>query len=284
MCIAVIQLALASVSARATAQCGVASDSARAVTGTSDSSRYDPTPWVTRRDAAAFGAAAVATVALAPLDRPVSSEFDEPHWKQSRPLHHLARDVAFLGGDGPFVVSAALYVGSTFGDAHGLRRFAMHNMEAIALASAIAGIGKGIAGRALPGVKTRHAFEFGRGFHDGNGPFVSFPSGHTAAAFAFATTVAAEVERADSTQARRITVIAFGTAAAVGVARVIQRVHWPSDLPIAAVIGTWSGRTIQRHASDRGELGSLVRGLTVGLGPNRRTQLGWSSVAAFGVR
>ena len=236
--------------------------------------------WVTRNEALAFGAATVATISLGPFDHPISNEFIEPGWERRRRLHQVASDVAFFGGDGPFVMSAAILAGTELTGPVGLRRFAAHNVEAIALATILAGIGKGISGRALPGVRTKHAFELGRGFHDSNGPFVSFPSGHTAAAFAMAATIAGEVERSDSAHARLVDWLAYGGATAVGVARVAQRMHWPSDLPMAAFIGTWSGRVIQRHAGDAGPLGAILHGLTLGVGPTGATEFGWSSLAS----
>jgi membrane-associated phospholipid phosphatase len=111
---------------------------------------------------------------------------------------------------------------------------------------------------------------------------VAFPSGHTASAFATATTIVGEFGGADSSGSRLVRVIAYGGAAAVGVARVIQRVHWPSDLPVAAFIGVWSGETVQRRAGGSGVTAALVRGLAVGPTPNRRIQVGWSSLAAAG--
>ena len=249
-----------------------------AVGDTTAAARSARAPWFTRGDAIFFGGALGATALLAPLDRTISGEFSEPHWARSRRVHHLARDVAFFGGDGPFVVSMAL-AGTEVGDLPGVRSFAIHGMESVALATVITGIGKGVAGRALPGVKTKHAFEFGRGFHDRNGPFVSFPSGHTASAFAMATTVSAEVGRADSSHARLASAIAFGGAAAVGVARVVQRVHWPSDLPLAAVIGVWSGETVQRR-SGSGVTGALLRGIAIGPGAHGGMEVGWSSTTA----
>ncbi len=161
-----------------------------------------------------------------------------------------------------------------------LQRFALHNMEAIALATVLTGIGKGITGRALPDVSTNHSFQWGRGFHDANGPFVSFPSGHTAAAFAMASTVVGEFATGDSAHAGLIRRASYGLAAAVGVARVAQRVHWTSDLPLAAMIGVWSGRTVQSHAGGSGKVSALLRGLTLSPGAGGRVRLGWSGTAA----
>lgn len=240
-----------------------------------DSTRHASAPWVTRRDAIRLGIAAAATLSLAPLDKPISEEFAEPHWKDSRLAHHIAGDVAYLGGDGPFVASAVVAVAGTAVGPPALRRFAVHNMEAIALATVVTGLGKGIAGRALPGVQTKHAFEMGRGFHEDNGPFVSFPSGHTAAAFALATTISGEFRQVDSSHAALVSGIAFGAATAVGLARVVQHVHWLSDLPVAAVIGTWSGRVVQDHATDSSRASLLLHGLVIGRDRDR-VRFGWS--------
>lgn len=257
----------------------VDSTSALAAADTPQVVKHKRSPWVTRQDAFLFAGAIGATAAFAPLDHPVENEFNEPDLKNSRLLHHVAGDFAFLGGDGPFVASALLFAAGTVGNGSTLQRFALHNMEAIALATALAGIGKGVTGRALPGVRTKHAFEFGRGFHDANGPFVSFPSGHTAAAFAMAATVSGEAQLIDSTHAALISRIAFGAAGVVGIARVAQRVHWASDLPLAVVIGTWSGRTVQTHGKDPGKIGAILNGLTVAPGTDRRTRLGWTSAS-----
>ena len=67
---------------------------------------------------------------------------------------------------------------------------------AFLLAASVTGLGKGISGRALPSVNDSNPenFQFGRGFHDRNGPFVSFPSGHATASFAMAAALTSEVD------------------------------------------------------------------------------------------
>jgi membrane-associated phospholipid phosphatase len=107
-------------------------------------------------------------------------------------------------------------------------------------------LGKGISGRALPAVNDSNPenFQFGRGFHDGNGPFVSFPSGHTAASFAMAAALTSEADLWRPGMARIVGPIAYGTAGLVGLARMYQNDHWASDLPLAVAIGTWSGLTV----------------------------------------
>lgn len=276
-----LSLIALAISGRAPAQSGAPLNvGARDTSDTTATVRRASAPWFTRRDAFMFGGALGATALLVPLDRPISGEFGEPDWTRSRRAHHWARDVAFFGGDGPFIAAAVL-AGTDAGDFLGVHGLALHGMESIGLAAIITGLGKGVAGRALPGVKTTHEFEFGRGFHDRNGPFVSFPSGHTAAAFAMATTVSAEVGRADSSRARLVSILAYGGATAVGAARVVQRAHWPTDLPLAAAIGVWSGKTVQRRSA-AGRTDALLRGIAVGPAVHGGMEVGWSSLAASG--
>jgi membrane-associated phospholipid phosphatase len=135
----------------------------------------------------------------------------------------------------------------------------LHMTEAVLIAAGVNGLGKGVFGRALPSVNDNNPdnFQFFRGFHDRNGPFVSFPSGHTAASFAMASVVTAEVDRWHPGLARIVGPIAYGGAGLVGLARMYQNVHWASDLPLAAAIGTWSGLTVvARSHRDTGHSGT----------------------------
>jgi membrane-associated phospholipid phosphatase len=240
-----------------------------------DSSRADTNPWIIRHVGLAFGIATASTIGLAALDRPALHELSEPNVLQHRDLHEAAADVAKLGGVGPLALSAGLALVS-FGHP-AVQQFALHNAEAIALAATLTAITKGVVGRALPEVATKHSIQFGRGFHEGNGPFVSFPSGHTAAAFAFATTVAGELAHDSVAHSNLLGGAAFAIASGVGVARVVQRVHWPSDLPLGAFIGLWSGYAVQARAHRRSALSRTVNSLYLSSDGQRRVMLGYST-------
>lgn len=238
--------------------------------------RRDTVPWITHRDVIGGAAALAVTLALAPFDRRISNEFTEPEWRRGTDRQWVAGKVAALGGEDPFVLSGVLYAAGAVTDKPAFARFGLHSIEAVALGGGIAGLIRGFTGRALPNVNTREAFSFGRGFHDGNGPFVSFPSGHTTAAFAMAAVISGETRAVSPRVARVAGPVAFALAAAVGFARVAQRDHWPTDLPLAAAIGTWSGEAIESHASNRGLLWRAARGITLSPGGDGRRLIGWS--------
>jgi diacylglycerol kinase family enzyme/membrane-associated phospholipid phosphatase len=106
------------------------------------------------------------------------------------------------------------------------RRAALRGLAGMAIASASANVlAKRLVGRARPGRPLGSA-----------GPLpwtTSFPSGHAASAAAFATGVALEVPA--------LAVPVGGLAAAVGVSRLVSRVHYPSDVLAGFALGTAAG-------------------------------------------
>lgn len=205
-------------------------------------------PWFTRREMMVGGLAIVATLAVSPLDRPVAGELQEKQWQHNSDLHHVAQQFAFAGGPGPFVLGAGLYTVGRLARVPRLADIGVHVTESVLLAAGITALGKGISGRALPGVQTSEQFQWGRGFHANNGPYVAFPSGHTAASFAVASALTAEADAWRPGSGRYVGPVVYTTAAGVALARLYQDVHWVSDLPLAAAIGTWSGLTIVGRA------------------------------------
>lgn len=202
-------------------------------------------PLVTHRELTGLGTAIVLTGAIAPFDARIRAFMQSPRLQRMRGLRPAANGAAFMGGPGPFLLGAALFAGGRAGRARSVADVGVHLTEAVLLSAAIDGLGKGISGRALPQHSTDpDNIEIGRGFHRGNGPYVSFPSGHTAAAFAMATVLTREAERWHPEAGRIIAPLAYGGASLIGVARVYQNLHWASDLPLAAAIGTWSGISI----------------------------------------
>jgi len=72
----------------------------------------------------------------------------------------------------------------------------------------------------------------------------SFPSGHAAATWSFATVVARRYR-----DKPLIGISAYGVATAVSFARVGGSNHFPSDVLVGATIGTLMGRFVLRHRS-----------------------------------
>ena len=216
-------------------------------------------PWVTKRELLGAGISLLATIAVSPLDKPVANELQGAGWQKDEPLHSASQVLAFAGGPGPFFLGAGFFAVGRLARAPALSDAGAHVTEAVLLAAGLTGLGKGIAGRALPGVQSSESFEWARGFHKGNGPFVSFPSGHTAAGFAMAAALTEEAEAWHPGLEHFVGPAAYSTASAIGLARLYQHVHWVSDLPLAAAIGTWSGLSVESHVHRRRRGSAITR-------------------------
>jgi membrane-associated phospholipid phosphatase len=243
--------------------------------------------YVSHRELILGGTALLATALLAPLDRPIQHGMQAEDLQDNRDLRHAANAFSFYGGPGPFIAGGVLYIAGRGASSTSLAALGVHLTEGVVVAAGINGLLKGVSGRTLPNVATREPgnFSFGRGFHEGNGSFVSFPSGHTAASFAAAAVLTAELSSWDSSAARIVRPVTYSAATLVAVSRLYQNVHWASDLPIGAAIGVLSGTTVvtwaRRHPAnwiDR----SLV-GVTVAR-DGHRTMLVESVPLSFGVR
>jgi len=205
-----------------------------------------------KADVLAFTGAAVATAAIAPFDRTVQRAMQARDVHDVGALHTTANALAFVGGPGPFVGGGLLYVVGRTTNSERAATLGVTLTEGVTFAAVLNGLVKGFSGRELPNATTKDPgdFSFGRGFHDRNGAFVSFPSGHTAASFAAATVVSEEVRVWNPSAASVVTPTAYSLATLVAISRLYQNLHWASDLPLGAAIGVWSGKTVvhwQRH-------------------------------------
>jgi membrane-associated phospholipid phosphatase len=79
----------------------------------------------------------------------------------------------------------------------------------------------------------------------GGGARLSFPSGHTSAAFASAAVL-------DGHYGWKIAVPAYAAAGFIGWTRLRDRAHWMSDVVFGAAVGTVMGRTVTRGHGRRG--------------------------------
>jgi len=200
----------------------------------------------------------VAAAAIAPADERLATWIRGPGM-QGPSLNTVARVFNFMGDPGTVIAGATLYL---FGAATQRRHpldAAVHIGESVVGASVITGVLKMATGRARPYVSANtnpHDLRFGRG-RDG-GQYQSLPSGHTTAAFAFASAMASET--ATWTPNRRwVAPAGYGAATLVALARMYDDKHWASDVVLGAGIGTATAKAIVRinHARPRNRIDRL---------------------------
>jgi membrane-associated phospholipid phosphatase len=165
--------------------------------------------------------------------------------------------------------NSAASIGNTFGD----WRILVPALSAGYLAGEIAGSGElkgtilraGAAAAIATGINSGLKYAVGRTRPDLAGgnfefrPFSganSFPSGHTAAAFAIATAVA------DQTTDGWSDYVLYGAATLTAMSRINDNRHWTSDVLVGALVGHLSGRWVSKQM---GPVRVAPTGVTVNL-------------------
>jgi membrane-associated phospholipid phosphatase len=188
-----------------------------------------------------------AAIAASPADKYFTQKLQDPARQSNRYMHTGATFFRLIGDPGSLAVGGLTYA---FGRVKGSRRaedIGLHSVESVLLAGAITGVTKMVAGRARPYKDTANSRNFGllRGFQGTD--YQSFPSGHTAAAFAFASIVSAETAHWWPNSKWPIGTVMYGGAALTGVSRIYNQFHWASDVVSGAAIGTLTGIKVYRY-------------------------------------
>jgi membrane-associated phospholipid phosphatase len=130
--------------------------------------------------------------------------------------------------------TAAGYLAGEIAGSNEIKGTVLRAGAAVALATGISSALKYTVGRSRPDVAGTN-FQF-RPFSGS----ASFPSGHTAAAFAIATAVA------DQTHDRWSDYLLYGAAGVTALSRINDNRHWASDVLIGGLIGHLSAKWISR--------------------------------------
>lgn len=237
-------------------------------------------PMFTLHDAALAGGFALATAALFPMDARIAGTLQDPDEQSSRFLHHASTSVELLASPGAYVIGASMYVVGRLGHFERLTDLGWHGTEAVLVSDVATGLLKGLTGRQRPYVSAERDaddFGFGRGFRQ-MGASTSFPSGHTATAFAAASAVTAEVSHWWPRSTWIVGPAMYGGATLVGLSRMYHNRHWASDVALGAAIGTFSGLETVRyaHANPHNRLDRMLLHTTVAGVGQGGLAVGWT--------
>lgn len=205
------------------------------------------TPLLVGKDALLLGAFALGAGLVAPIDRQVASRLQDSATQTNRFLSTAATGLRLLGDPGSLATGAVLY---GIGRADGQRRIqalGLHSVESIVLAGILSSGIKVVAGRQRPyaDIKNPYNFQLWRGFTDDK--YRSFPSGHTTAAFAFASTLTRETQFWWPHATWYIGTVFYGGAGLIGLSRIYNNQHWASDVMSGAAIGTIVGLKVVKY-------------------------------------
>lgn len=186
---------------------------------------------LTNSELVTIGAAAGTAILLFNNDEQLK-QFAQEHRTE------ISEEISYWGekaGSQVIGLSAAGYVLGVVMDNNEIKRVAKVALKATAISGIITRAGKMTFSRTRPN-KTDDHLEFS-GFNWDNDN-VSFPSGHTTTAFAFATVIAEHYKDKSTI----IPVLAYTAAAIGGWSRVHDNAHWASDVAIGALVGHLTGR------------------------------------------
>lgn len=161
-------------------------------------------------------------------------------------LQATARTANWWGGPGVIWFAAALWLGARALGRGRVARAGLRGAEALAVASGVSGIIKGLAGRARPFVDGSEPWhwEFNHGWTDAR--FFSMPSGHTTATTAFVVGVLCATMDWPRSQRLALAVPLVASVALVAWGRMFADQHWLSDICAAITIGTTTALVLSR--------------------------------------
>jgi len=206
-----------------------------------------------KEEVAAASLIVVGTIGLMNFDKRISQSLTQ---QNSQTIHRLLEITDKFGYEN-YALPALLgtyAIGEIF---HNLkaRKVAILSMESFLFAGCGASIGKYLLHRQRPRSKNASSFRYdGPSFRQHH---VSFPSGHTACAFAMAAVIAREFREESITTS----IIAYSLAALTGLARIERKDHWASDVFFGACLGVSVGSLVAKLHEE----GSMNRDWRLGL-------------------
>lgn len=171
-------------------------------------------------------------------------------------VHAVAEYGDVFGQPVSLSLAWVMYGGGLYTKRPVLAKTGFRAVETITVSGGVTWLLKQVFGRARPDVPPNDPgdWEWGRGFGKPDGDYLSMPSGHATAAFAFATAVTRSVTREAPEHARWVGVVTYGSATATAFARIYKDRHWLSDVVGGAGVGIVTGLAIDRwHATRRND-------------------------------
>jgi membrane-associated phospholipid phosphatase len=194
-------------------------------------------------------------IAVFAMSRLIDEEDDVQIWAQRHRTPATDRVAGFAKcmGDGKYAVPAlgALYCCGWLLDSPRAQRTALLSLESVAVSGFFAEGVKVLSHKHRP-VSTDLETERWAGprLTMSN---LSFPSGHSAAAFAVATVVASEYGNH-----RLVPPLAYGAASLCGLSRINDNAHWASDVLVGSAIGYLTARAVVARHGDRSRMNLTI--------------------------
>ena len=201
-----------------------------------------------RRDLVATGVAVAGTVAVSGFDLRVARWARSAEVQGDSSRHRLVDELTRINETPLMLAAAATYGIGRVAGWHTTADVGLHTLEALVLTTSASQVVRGVLGRKRPRVSQDDPFAFRPGTGFTGFETRSFPSLHTAAAFATATALVGEI-RVRRPAAVKVAAPLLYTAAMVpGLTRVYLDQHWGSDIVAGAFVGALLGSRVVGYA------------------------------------
>jgi membrane-associated phospholipid phosphatase len=229
-----------------------------------DSSHGDRT-FFTRRDAVLTGLALVGSVAVSHFDVKISRWVQTPGVQGGSSRRSLVDNLTHIN-ETPLTIGAIVTYGvGRLGRWNTVTDIGLHMTESLVLTDVFSQVVRGPVGRVRPLESPDDAFkfQFGKGFTSFSNR--SFPSLHSASAFATAASLTAEIHERSPRAAWTAGPLLYVAALVPGGTRLYLNQHWASDVVSGAFVGTLFGVKVvdYAHSHRRSKLDRFLMGSTI---------------------
>jgi membrane-associated phospholipid phosphatase len=232
--------------------------------GADSTAHHGQKTFFVRRDLIASGIAMAAAVGVSAFDLRIA------HWARSEGVQGDSTrydrvSTATRLNETPLTLAAlATYGIGRLAHSETTADVGLHTFEALVLTTAISEVLRGTIGRTRPRESQENAFRF-----DPFNGFVafetrSFPSLHTAAAFATATALVGEIRERRPKATKVAAPLLYAAAMIPGLTRIYLDQHWASDVVAGAFVGGLLGSRVvsYAHSHHRNRLDRTLLGIS----------------------
>ena len=201
-----------------------------------------------KRDLVATGIAIVGTAAVSGFDLRVA------RWERSAGVQgdssrrELVGDLTRVNETPLTLAALATYGIGRVAGSHTTADVGLHTLEALVLTTSVSQVVRGVLGRTRPRASLQDPFVFKPGTGFSGFETRSFPSLHTAAAFATATALVGEIRERRPGAVKVAAPLLYTAAMVPGLTRVYLDQHWASDVVAGAFVGALVGSRVVSYA------------------------------------
>ena len=218
-----------------------------------------------RRDLVATGIAILGTAAVSSVDLRIARWARSDGVQGDSARRELVGDLTRVNETPLMLAALATYGVGRLARSSTTADVGLHTLEALVLTTSVSQVVRGVIGRSRPRAALEDPFDFKPGTGFSRFETRSFPSLHTAAAFATASALVGEIRERRPSATKYAAPLLYTAALVPGVTRMYLDQHWASDVVAGAFVGALLGSRVvsYAHSHNRTRLDRALLGVSV---------------------